>query len=192
MERQQSRRSLARVVRGGFLSGVLDITTTELADELVGGVLSAGPHRMEAAGELGVPQVVCPGAVDMVNFGPRDSVPERFRDRLFYQHNPTITLMRTTEAENRELGRVTARKLNAARGPAAVLLPLRGVSAIDQEGGPFHSPGADAAYREALHAELEPHVAREEVEAHINDPAFAEQAARTLVAMIERHAAKVG
>jgi uncharacterized protein (UPF0261 family) len=174
-------RAMEDLVRGGFLAGVLDITTTELADELVGGVLSAGPQRLEAAGELELPQVVCPGALDMVNFGPRESVPERFRDRLFYQHNPTVTLMRTTVEENAELGRIMARKLNEARGPVTVLLPLQGVSAIDREGQPFHSPEAAAAFREALKSGLGTHVRLVEMDAHINDPAFAEAAALALL-----------
>ena len=104
------------LVKGGFLAGVLDVTTTELADELVGGILSAGPDRLEAAGQSGLPQVVAPGALDMVNFGPPDTVPENFSDRLFYQHNPTVTLMRTTAEETAELGRIMARKLSEAQG----------------------------------------------------------------------------
>ncbi|MBX6342412.1 MAG: Tm-1-like ATP-binding domain-containing protein, partial [Thermomicrobiaceae bacterium] len=121
--------AMEALARGGYLAGVLDITTTELADELVGGVLSAGPERLEAAGEAGLPQVVSLGALDMVNFGPLDTVPERFRGRRLYQHNPTVTLMRTTPEECAELGRIIARKLNRARGPLAVFIPLRGVSA---------------------------------------------------------------
>src|SRR5208337_516701 len=104
-------------------AGVLDITTTELADELAGGVLSAGPHRLEAAASKGVPQVVCPGAIDMVNFGPLDSVPERYKQRKLYVHNPTVTLMRTTPEECAALGRITAEKLNLARGPYTCLYP---------------------------------------------------------------------
>ncbi len=121
-------RAMEALVRARFITGVLDITTTELADELVGGVLSAGPDRLEAAGALGVPQVVSLGALDMANFGPLDTVPERFRDRNLYVHNETVTLMRTTEAECAELGRIIARKLNAASGPLTVFIPtLRGV-----------------------------------------------------------------
>lgn len=174
-------RAMEDLARGGFLRGILDITTTELADELVGGVLSAGPDRLEAAGSLGLPQVVCPGAVDMVNFGPPDTVPEKFHGRVFYQHNPTVTLMRTTVEENAELGRITGRKLSQSRGPVTVLLPLQGVSAIDREGGPFHNPEADAAYRETLKSHLDPQVKVIELDAHINDPLFAETAARALL-----------
>jgi len=177
-------RAMEELARGGFLAGVLDITTTELADELVGGVLSAGPERLEAAGAAGLPQVVCPGAVDMVNFGPSDSVPAQFRARLFYQHNATVTLMRTTVEENAELGRRTALKLNASRGAVTVLLPLRGVSAIDQAGQPFHDPTADAAYRDALKAELAPQVQIMELDTHLNDPLFAETAADALLEML--------
>ena len=122
-------------MRGGFIAGVLDMTTTELADELVGGVLSAGPDRLEAAGELGIPQVVSLGALDMVNFGPPETVPERFRDRHLYVHNPTVTLMRTTPEECAELGRRIAPKLNAAQGPTALFVPLRGRLA-DRRRGP--------------------------------------------------------
>src|SRR5205085_7975242 len=131
-------------VRGGYLAGVLDATTTELADELVGGVLSAGPHRLEAAGAAGVPQVVSLGALDMVNFGPRETVPERFAGRNLYVHNPTVTLMRTTPAECAELGRRIGRKLSAASGPTALYVPRRGVSTIAVAGQPFHDADADA------------------------------------------------
>ena len=118
--------SMEALARGGFLAGVLDLTTTELADELVGGVLSAGPDRLEAAGELGLPQVVSLGALDMVNFGPRETVPPQFDDRNLYVHNPTVTLMRTTPEECAELGRQIARKLSAATGPTALFVPLKG------------------------------------------------------------------
>ena len=116
-------RAMEDLVKGGFIVGVLDATTTELADELVGGVLSAGPDRLEAAGDLGVPQVVAPGALDMVNFGPPDTVPEQFKDRTFYQHNPTVTLMRTTVEENAELGKIMGQKLSRAKGPTTVIIP---------------------------------------------------------------------
>jgi len=165
--------AMENLVKGGFLAGVLDITTTELADELVGGVLSAGPDRLEAAGTMGIPQVVSLGALDMVNFGPLDTVPERFRHRWLYQHNPTTTLMRTTPEECAELGRIIARKLNSAKGPVAVFVPKRGVSAIDVEGKPFYDPEADQALIAALKANLAPHLELHEWDADINDPAFA-------------------
>jgi uncharacterized protein (UPF0261 family) len=174
-------RSMENLVRDGFLAGVLDITTTELADELVRGVLSAGPHRLEAAGAHRVAQVVCPGALDMVNFGPRDTVPAEYAGRTFYQHNPQVTLMRTTPAENAELGRIVAQKLNQAEGPVVVLLPVRGVSAIDREGQPFYDPAADAAFREALKTALDPRIPVRELDLHINDDAFADAAADALL-----------
>lgn len=177
-------RAMEDLIRGGYLSGVLDITTTELADELVGGVLSAGPERLEAAGKAGIPQVVCPGAIDMVNFGPRETVPERWKDRLFYQHNPTVTLMRTTPQENRELGRMTGTKLSGARGAATVLIPTLGVSALDSEGAAFYDPAAREAYREGLRETLDPRIAVQDLPLHINDPAFAEAAAEALLALL--------
>ncbi len=171
--------------KGGFLAGVLDVTTTELADELVGGVLSAGPDRLEAAGQAGLPQVIAPGALDMVNFGPRDTVPEKFRDRLFYQHNPTVTLMRTTTEEMAELGRIMARKLNQARGTTTVIIPTRGVSAIDMTEQPFDAPEARAAWRENLKAHIGSNVTVIEMDAHINDDAFATKLAETLLESLQ-------
>ena len=132
------------------------MTTTELADELVGGVMSAGPHRLEAACRKGIPQLVCPGAIDMVNFGPAETVPAKFRSRKLYVHNPTVTLMRTTPEECAEIGRITAIRLNRATGPVTVLIPLQGVSAIDKLGGPFYSHEALNSYRSALKASLIP------------------------------------
>jgi uncharacterized protein (UPF0261 family) len=170
----------------GFLVGALDITTTELADELVGGVLSAGPERLEAAGRSAVPQVVSLGALDMVNFGPADTVPERFADRNLYVHNPTVTLMRTTPAETAELGRRIARKLNAAASPTALFVPLGGVSAIDAEGQPFHDPDADAALFDALREDIDrASVEVHEIDANINDPAFATAMADRLHELIQ-------
>jgi uncharacterized protein (UPF0261 family) len=168
------------LVEGGFIAASLDVTTTELADELVGGVLSAGPDRLEAAGAAGIPQVVSLGALDMVNFGPADSVPERFRQRNLYVHNPTVTLMRTTPEECAELGRTIARKLNAAAGPVTLFVPLRGVSAIAVEGQPFHDPAADEALIGALREGLDDSVDVRELDLDINDPAFAEAMADRL------------
>ena len=173
------------LVKGGFLAGVLDATTTELADELVGGILSAGPDRLEAAGQSGLPQVVAPGALDMVNFGPPDTVPEKFSDRLFYQHNPTVTLMRTTAEETAELGRIMARKLNEAQGPTTVIIPTQGVSAIDKTGQPFDSPEARAAWIDNLKAHIGDNVAIIEMDAHINDDEFATTLAETLLESIK-------
>jgi uncharacterized protein (UPF0261 family) len=165
--------SMEELVRAGFIRGVLDVTTTELADELVGGVMPAYPGRLEAAGAAGLPQVVSLGALDMVNFGPRATVPERFADRTFYIHNPTVTLMRTTADECAQLGLRLAEKLNAAAGATAVFVPLKGVSQIDAEGQPFHDPEADAALFRALRDGLADTVELHELDLHINDPAFA-------------------
>lgn len=173
------------LIADGYFAGVLDITTTELADELAGGVLSAGPHRLEAAAQQGIPQVVCPGAIDMVNFGPRESVPAKYADRHLYVHNPNVTLMRTTPAECAELGRLTAKKLNQARGPAAFLMPLRGVSAIDAPDGPFWWPEANRAYLSALKMNLDPQIRLIEVDANINDENFARTAAETLLELMK-------
>jgi uncharacterized protein (UPF0261 family) len=180
-------RSLEDLARDGFLDGVLDLTTTELADELVGGVLSAGAHRLEAAGARGIPQVVGPGALDMVNFGPVESVPAQFRDRKFHVHNPTVTLMRTTVEEMRELGRIIAAKLRDSDGPTVLYLPLQGVSALDKKGEEFYDPEADEELFGALREGLEGSgVEVREVDAHINDPAFAIAAAEHLHSMIIR------
>jgi uncharacterized protein (UPF0261 family) len=181
-------RAMEDLVKGGFIVGVLDATTTELADELVGGVLSAGPDRLEAAGDLGVPQVVAPGALDMVNFGPPDTVPEQFKDRTFYQHNPTVTLMRTTVEENAELGKIMGQKLSQAKGPTTVIIPKQGVSAIDQEGQPFYSAEAEAAWIENLKANLGDNVTLIEMDNHINDDAFAEKLVETLLASLNNDA----
>jgi uncharacterized protein (UPF0261 family) len=166
-------RAMEKLVESGFLAGVCDLTTTELADDLVGGVLSAGPHRLEAAGRHGVPQVVSLGALDMVNFGPRDTVPGAFDERNLLVHNPTVTLMRTTRAEMAELGARIAAKLAAAKGPAEVFLPLRGVSAVDVDGGPFRDAEADAACFAAVRAGLAGSgVVVHEADNAINDAGF--------------------
>jgi len=173
-------RAMESLIEEGIIDGVLDVTTTEWADELVGGVLSAGPGRLDAAGEAGIPQVVSTGALDMVNFGPRDSVPEEFEGRQFHIHNPQVTLMRTTPEENAELGEIIASKLNAATGPTALVIPLGGVSMLDVEGEDFHDPDADAALFDALRAHLDEGVRLVERDTDINDEAFAETLAATL------------
>ncbi len=166
--------SMEELARARFVTGMLDVTTTELCDELVGGVLPAYPKRLEVAGELGIPQVVSLGALDMVNFGPFETVPEQFRGRKLYRHNPTITLMRTTPEECSELGRRIARKLNAATGPTALFIPLRGVSAIAVEGQVFHDPAADESLFDALREGLDPsRVEVHELELDVNDERFA-------------------
>ena len=180
-------RTMEGLIRDGLIAGVLDITTTELADELAGGVLSAGPDRLTAAAIMGVPQVVSLGALDMVNFGPRETVPERYKERLFYQHNPTVTLMRTTPEEMDRLGKDIAERTSAASGPTCVLVPLKGVSAIDAEGKPFWWPEADAALFQSVRNWIAPYVELVELDQHINDPAFAEACARKLLELIQKN-----
>jgi uncharacterized protein (UPF0261 family) len=167
------------------LAGVLDITTTELADELVGGVLSAGPQRLTAAARVGIPQVVSVGATDMVNFHGRESVPARFAGRLFHQHNANVTLMRTTVAECAAIGADIGAKLAVAHGPVAVLLPAHGVSALDRAGQSFDDPAARSALARALRDSCGP-TEVVELDLHINDPAFAEAAAHKLLELLKR------
>jgi len=176
--------AMESLIADGLIAGVLDITTTELADELVGGILSAGPDRLTAAGKRGVPQVISVGATDMVNFGPRETVPEKFADRRFYIHNPNVTLMRTTVEENRQLGKEIGRKAAAATGPTAILLPLRGVSAIDRAGQPFEDVIARAALISGVR-KTRGSCELIELDAHINDPVFAERAAEKLIALMQ-------
>ncbi len=178
------------LIADGYVAGVLDVTTTELADELAGGVMSAGPHRLEAAAVAGIPQVVCPGAIDMVNFGPLDSVPEKYRQRRLYVHNPNVTLMRTTPEECAELGTITAEKLNRARGPVVFLMPLRGVSAIDAAELAFWWPEADSSYLNALKENLNSRIRLVEVDAHINDEGFAQTVAKTLLQLMREPAGR--
>lgn len=177
-------RTLESLAESGMLAGVLDITTTELADELVGGFLSAGPDRLTAAGRAGVPQVVSVGALDMVNFHGLATVPEKFRDRKFYKHNEHVTLMRTTPDECAQLGREIGGKLARARGPVAIVFPSRGVSAIDRAGQPFDDPTARAALFAGLR-ETHGDVPLIEIDAHINDPVFAEAAAHRLLDLMK-------
>ncbi len=172
--------SMETLIKDGFITASLDTTTTELADDLSGGICSAGPDRLEAAGEMGIPQVVSLGALDMVNFGPMETVPERFEGRNLYVHNPTITLMRTTPEECAELGRRIARKLSAAKGSVTLFVPLRGVSLIATEGQPFHDPEADEALFDALRGNLADNVELVEMDTHMNDPKFARAMADAL------------
>ncbi|MBE1531828.1 Tm-1-like ATP-binding domain-containing protein [Actinomadura algeriensis] len=174
-------RAMETLVAEGRFAGVLDLTTTELADEVVGGVLSAGPDRLTAAGAAGVPQVVSLGAVDMVNFGPADTVPERFRERRLLVHNEAVTLMRTGADEAAEIGRAIGARLAAATGPVSLLLPRGGLSAVDVEGGPFWDPEADAACFDAvLRAVAGGGVEVVDTEYDINAPEFAVAAAERL------------
>jgi uncharacterized protein (UPF0261 family) len=178
-------RSMESLIEAGFIAGVADVTTTEWCDELVGGVLSAGPHRLEAAAKAGIPQVVSCGALDMVNFWAMETVPAQFKQRTLYKHSPNVTLMRTTPEECVKLGEIIAAKLNAAKGPTAMFIPLRGVSAIDRDGQPFDLPAADAALFGALRRNVKPPVELIELDLHINDPAFAAAMAEKLLAMMQ-------
>jgi uncharacterized protein (UPF0261 family) len=178
-------RTMEGLIEAGLVAGVLDVTTTEWADEVVGGVLTAGPTRLEAAARRGVPAVVAPGCLDMVNFWAPDTVPARFSGRTFYPHNPNVTLMRTTPEECRRIGKRIAAKLNLSTGPVTVLLPLRGVSMIDLEGKPFHLPEANEALFEALRRNLRPDIPLVEMDCDINAPAFAARCAETLLGSIK-------
>lgn len=171
------------LIEAGQISGVLDVTTTEWADELVGGVMSAGPHRLEAAARTGTPAVIAPGCLDMVNFWEPEALPAQFRGRRLYQHNARQTLVRTTPEENVQLGEIIAGKLNASTGPVAVYLPLRGLSVISAEGKPFHWPEADRALFDTLKSRLRPDIPCREMDCHINDAPFAEAMAEHLLAM---------
>ena len=177
--------TMEALVADNYIAGVLDITTTEWADELCGGVLSAGPHRLEAAAKAGIPQVVVPGCIDMCNFWARDTVPEKYDGRTFYEWNPNVTLMRTTPEENQHMGKLFAEKLNAASGPVEVLIPLKGFSQLDLEGQPFYWPEANQAFIRALRDDLRQDIPVSELDYDINAPEFSRKAAETLLAMLE-------
>lgn len=169
----------------GFIKGVLDLTTTEWCDEVVGGVLNAGPDRLTAAGKNGIPQVVSVGALDMVNFGPMDTVPAQFKDRNLYKHNPTVTLMRTTADELKSIGHEIATRLTDATGKTTLMLPLKGVSMIDVEGQPFYDAEADKVLFDTLRTELEgSDVEIVELDTDINDKEFAVAAAKKLISLL--------
>ena len=177
-------RTMEGLIADGFIAGSLDMTTTELADEVCGGVLSAGPERCLAASRAGVPAVLVPGCVDMANFGGIETVPERYRSRRLYQWNPNITLLRTTPDENRRIGEMIAAAANAATAPVAVLLPGKGVSMLDAEGHEFWDPEADGACFGAIRAGLRPGIPLIEIDANVNDPLFSGRVAETLLAML--------
>lgn len=174
-------RTMESLIESRLAAGVLDITTTEWADELVGGILTAGPTRLDAAGKANVPAIVVPGCLDMVNFGQPQTVPDKFKGRRFYQHNPQVTLMRTSPAECAELGRILAEKVNRYSAPVTVLLPLKGVSALAGEEGPFHDPAADAALFDSIRRNLCPAVELIEMDCEINAPPFARACAAALL-----------
>jgi uncharacterized protein (UPF0261 family) len=177
-------RAMEELVQQGSIDAVLDLTTTELADELCGGKLSAGPRRLEAAGARGIPQVVLPGAMDMVNFGPPETVPAKYASRHLHRHSTGTTVMRTTREENAELGKWVGEKLARATGPTVLLLPLRGFSEYDREGGVFHDPEADRAFIDSAVAALGERGSVVRLDATINDPACAEEAVALLLGLM--------
>jgi uncharacterized protein (UPF0261 family) len=179
-------KTMEALIRDGFISGVMDITTTEWADEICGGVLSAGPDRLSAAAEAGVPQVVVPGCIDMCNFWAPETVPEKYKGRTFYQWNPNVTLMRTTPEENAQMGKIFAEKLSKAKAPVVVMIPLKGFSQIDLEGKPFYLPEANQAFIEALKANLRKDIPVVEMDMDINDPRFSSKVAETLLGMLKK------
>lgn len=175
-------RCMEDLVRAGFIKGVLDITTTEWCDEICGGVFAAGPNRSEAAGQCGVPQVVSVGAMDMVNFNAYDTVPERYKGRNLYKHNPNVTLMRTTVEETKKLGEILAEKLNMTESKTALYIPLQGVSGIDMEGQPFYGKEEDEMLFATLRQNIDPDkVELVEMDMHVNEQAFAEAMAQKLL-----------
>jgi uncharacterized protein (UPF0261 family) len=178
-------KTMESLIASGYITANLDITTTELADHVCGGVLSAGPDRMMAAARAGIPTLLVPGCVDMCNFWAMDTVPERYRSRNLYEWNPNVTLMRTTVGENVAMGRLIARAANESTGPVAILLPLKGVSQLDSPGNPFWDPEADGACYDAIKSNLKPGIPLVELDANINDAAFADRAVEMLLGMMK-------
>ncbi|HIG28743.1 MAG TPA: UPF0261 family protein [Verrucomicrobiales bacterium] len=179
-------RTMETLIESGQIDGILDITTTEWADQLVGGVLNAGASRLEAAAKSGTPAIVVPGCLDMVNFNAPDTIPKKFRGRLFYEHNPQITLMRTNSEECTELGRILSEKLNASTGPITLLIPTKAISVISAEGKVFHDPEADQALFDSLRNHLRKDIKIVELDCEINAPVFAEACASELLANLKK------
>jgi uncharacterized protein (UPF0261 family) len=179
-------KTMESLVADGLITASLDMTTTELADEVCGGVLSAGPERCWAASRAGIPAVLVPGCVDMANFWGSDTVPEKYKSRNLYQWNPNVTLMRTSVAENAKIGEMLAAAANAATAPVAILLPLKGVSQLDSPGGAFWDPEADRACYAAIQRNLKPGIPVIEVDHNINDPEFSGKVAETLLEMLKK------
>ena len=179
-------KTMEALIREGLVDAVLDITTTEWADTICGGVFDAGPERLSAAGDMGIPHLIVPGCVDMANFGGIGTVPQKYKDagRLFYEWNPSVTLMRTNVDENRQMGEIFAQKANAAKGPVAFLIPLRGVSILDGDGQLFEDRAADAAMFDAIKANLRPGIPVVEMDVNINDPSFAAKAVEMMLELI--------
>ncbi len=177
-------RSMEALIASGMVAGVLDVTTTEWADQLLGGVMPGGPERLLASAKHGIPAVVAPGCLDMVNFGAPATVPAKYAGRTFYQHNPQVTLMRTTADECVQLGKLIAGQLNQSVGPVHVLFPLKAISVISAVGGPFHDAAADQALMQSWRTNLRSDIPFESVDAEINDETFAAIAAKRLLALI--------
>lgn len=177
-------RTMESIIESGMVAGVLDITTTEWADELVGGVLTAGPTRCDAAAVAGIPAILTPGCLDMVNFGETATIPATFQGRRFYHHNPQVTLMRTTPEECARLGQILAEKCNRSVGPVTVLFPMGGISVISAPGQPFHDPEADAALRDHWKHNLRTGIPFIEYPGNINEPGFADACVEHLLAQI--------
>jgi uncharacterized protein (UPF0261 family) len=177
-------RTMESLIASGFITANLDITTTELADHVCGGLLSAGPDRMMAAARAGIPTILVPGCVDMCNFWGLETVPERYHERNLYKWNPNVTLMRTSPEENTRIGAMIATAANTSQGPVAILLPLKGVSQLDSPGGPYWDPEADAACYNAIKVNLRPDIPVIEMDCNINDPEFADKAVEVLLGMI--------
>lgn len=178
-------RTMESLIADGYITGSLDITTTELADYVCGGVFSAGPERCLAASKAGIPAVIVPGCVDMANFGAIESVPDQYRDRNLYQWNPNVTLLRTNAEENRQIGRMIAEAANAATAPVIILLPLKGVSMLDSPGGRFWEPDADRAGFDTIKELAHAHVTVRELDYNINDAEFSGAAAHALLELLD-------
>ncbi len=183
-------KTMESLIESGMVSGVLDVTTTEWADELVGGMLGAGPTRLEAAARKGIPAIVAPGCLDMVNFGSPESIPAKFSGRNFYEHNPQVTLMRTTVEESAELGKILAEKVNLSTGPVTVLIPNRAISIISAEGQKFFNAAADEALFCSIKTNLRPNIEVIEIDCAINDATFAEACVNALLKNIQSATAK--
>ena len=179
-------KAMEDLIRSGYFEGVLDLTTTEWADQLCGGVLSAGESRLDAAIENNIPQVVSLGALDMVNFGPKETVPEQYKNRLLYQHNPSVTLMRTTVEENIKIGHKIAEKLNKADTNTALVIPVKGISAIDKDGEIFYDEKATQALINTIKENLNSNITIHELDYHINDKTFSNEVSRILINAIEK------
>ncbi|RCH56058.1 UPF0261 family protein [Mucilaginibacter hurinus] len=181
-------KTMEQLIKDGHVKGALDITTTEWADTIGGGVFDAGPQRLDGPGQAGIPHLIAPGCIDMCNFGAPDTIPAKYKDRLFYKWNPNVTLMRTTPEENADMGRIFAEKANASKGTVKFLIPLKGYSMLDsiKDGEPqlFWDPAADSAFVDALKSNLKPGIEVIELDANINDPMFAQKAVELFLQMM--------